>query len=162
MPAEVNTKLDSKRIATKILKGASKMLLQDMQALPTEAFEKDFGGKSRNIADFMYEVNLVNDHVGMVIRGEKPFEWPSEPLIKAPKDFRGKDKIIAAFEKSSTKIIETVEGFTPAQLEETIKIEDGETTRFERCQFMALHMWYHSGQLNYIQTLLGDDGWHWN
>lgn len=39
--------------------------------------------------------------------------------------------------------------------------EHGETDRSERCRFIALHVWYHSGQLNFIQTLLGDDDWHW-
>ncbi len=56
----------------------------------------------------------------------------------------------------------TVEGMSSEELNATILTEEGETTRFERCRFMTLHVWYHSGQLNFIQTLLGDDAWHWS
>lgn len=31
----------------------------------------------------------------------------------------------------------------------------------KQVRFMAVPLWYHSGQLNFIQTLLGDDEWHW-
>jgi len=153
--------MEAKTIAANGLKSACKLILQDLQALPEEAFDKSFGTKTRTVADIVYEVNLVNDHIGMVIRGETPFDWPEDGWIKAPENFRSKDVVVDAFEKSSKRIVETVEAFSPEEIEETIQTEDGEKTRFERCRFMALHMWYHSGQLNFIQTLLGDDGWHW-
>ncbi len=40
------------------------MFLQDLEALPESAFEASFGGVTRTIPDIVYEVNLVNDHVG--------------------------------------------------------------------------------------------------
>ncbi|AIE86013.1 hypothetical protein OP10G_2645 [Fimbriimonas ginsengisoli Gsoil 348] len=136
--------------------------MKDLQALPEEAFKKDFGGKTRTVADIVYEVNLVNDHVGMVIRGEEPFVWPEGAAwIKAPEGFGAKDDVIAAFQKSSEKIISTVDAYSVEELEAPLQTEDGETNRAERCRFMTLHVWYHGGQLNFIQTLLGDDAWHW-
>jgi hypothetical protein len=153
--------MDAKAIAANGLKSACKLILQDLQALPEEAYDKTFSAKTRTVADIIYEVNLVNDHIGMVIRGEQPFDWPEEAWIKAPPEFRSKEVVVESFERSSERIVATVEGFSPEQIEETIKTDEGETTRFERCRFMTLHMWYHSGQLNFIQTLLGDDAWHW-
>jgi hypothetical protein len=47
-------------------------------------------------------------------------------------------------------------------MEETVEDDQGPSTRYARCQFMALHLWYHSGQLNFMQTLLGDAERHWN
>ncbi len=152
--------MDLKTNATNGLRNACKVFLQDLQALPDEAFDKSFGEKARTVADLVYEVNLVNDHVGMVLRGEEPFIWP-EGWIRAPEDFRTKKIVIDGFEISSKKIIETVEAFSTEELEGTVQTEQGERTRFQRCQFMTLHVWYHSGQLNFIQTLLGDDLWHW-
>lgn len=143
------------------LKSACKIFLQDLQALPEEAFAKSFGPKTRTVADIVYEVNLVDDHIGMVLRGEPPFDWPEGDWIYAPADFQTKDVVIAAFEKSSEKIIQTAEGFTAEDMESTVQTEHGERTKYERLRFMTLHLWYHSGQLNFIQTLLGDDGWHW-
>ena len=153
--------MDVKSIALKGFKSASGVFLQDLQALPEEAFDQHFGGKARTVADIVFEVNMVNDHIGMTIRGEEPFEWPDNGWITAPEDFRSKSVVIETFEKSSARILETIEGFSEEDLAGTVQTEHGETDRFERCRFMALHLWYHSGQLNFIQTLLGDDGWNW-
>jgi hypothetical protein len=152
--------MDAKLIGNKALKGAFSIFLQDLQALPAESYDKCFGGAARTVADIVYEVNLVNDHVCLGLRGEKQFDWP-EGWLTAPENLRTKDAVIASFEKSSAATIETAESFTPEQFEGTIVEEGKETTRFERVRFMTLHLWYHSGQLNFIQTLLGDDGWNW-
>lgn len=154
-------KMDLKRLIVRRLQGASNLILQDMRALPEEAFTKNFGEKVRTVADFVYETILVNDQIGMLVRGEDAFEWPEGDFIRAPKEFNNKADIITAFEKSSNAIVETYQAFSEEQLQEEVEIEGTKTTRFERGEFMALHMWYHSGQLNYIQTLLGDDAWHW-
>jgi hypothetical protein len=143
------------------LKNACVLFLKDLRALPEDAFDKSFGPKVRTLADIVYEVNLVNDHVGMVIRGEEPFVWPDGGWIKAPEGFGGKQAVIDAFTKSSDKAVATAEGFSPDEMDGKIQTEDGETTRAERCRFMTLHLWYHLGQLNFVQTLLGDDEWHW-
>jgi hypothetical protein len=152
--------MDAKTIATAGLKSVSNRFLQDLQALPEDAFSKSLGGAARTVADIVYEVNLVNDHVGMVVRGEEPFDWP-EGYVKAPPDFQTKEAVIDAFERSSHRLLATAEALTPEGIEATIETEDGETTRFERFRFATLHLWYHSGQLNFIQTLLGDADWHW-
>ncbi len=139
----------------------SRIFLQDLQALPEEAFTRRFGSATRTVADIVYEVNLVNDHIGMVLRGDEPFPWPEGAWITAPAGFDSRETIIAAFEASSNGIIETLRAFSQDQFEEPVMNDGRETTRFERCRFMTVHLWYHSGQLNFIQTLLGDDAWHW-
>ncbi len=143
------------------LKNACALFLKDLEALPEDAFCKSFGHTTRSVADIVYEVNLVNDHVGMAIRDEEQFEWRNDGWIKAPAEFCSKDQIVDAFKKSSQKIVETAESFTPEQLAEKFTTNGKETTRAERCRFMTVHIWYHCGQLNFIQTLLGDTDWHW-
>src|SRR5579862_6698380 len=109
--------MDLTAIAAKGLKGASQMLLKDLEAIPEDCFDNSFGGKSRTIADLIFEVNLVNDHVGMVIRGEEPFPWPEGDWIKAPADFRTKAVVIDAFQKSSDRAIATAEAFSQEEIE---------------------------------------------
>ena len=152
--------MDIQATAVNPLKRACSVFLQDLQAIPEDAFDKSFGPKCRTVADLVYEVNLVNDDVARNMRGEPTIDWP-EGWIKAPADFHGKAKVIQAFEESSKRALDTAESYTAEDLEGTVQTEHGETTRFERCRFMTLHLWYHSGQLNFIQTLLGDDEWHW-
>lgn len=135
---------------------------QDLAALPEDAFDKSFGGKTRTVADIVYEVNLVNNHIGMTIRGEKLFDWPEGGWIVAPEGEKVKDRVLARFEEVRAGIMRTAESFSESDLEKKITTEHGETNILERLFFIAWHVGYHSGQLNYIQTLLGDDGWHWN
>jgi hypothetical protein len=152
--------MQSKEMAMASLKSAFGMFLKDLEALPEEGFDRCFGGKARTVADIVHEVNMVNDHIGLTIRGEDLFPWP-EGWITAPEEQRTKATVIEAFKTSSERIVATVQDFSEEQMAEPITTEHGETNRYERCRFMALHAWYHSGQLNFIQTLLGDDGWHW-
>jgi uncharacterized damage-inducible protein DinB len=146
---------------SKSLRWVCDCFLKDLKALPESAFEREFGGKARLLADIVYEVNLVNNHIGMVIRNEEPFVWPEGQWIKAPESFAGKEHIVAAFEESSARILATAEALSEADLQTTVMTEWGERTREERIRFMAWHVGYHDGQLNFIQTLLGDESSHW-
>ena len=154
--------MEAKTIGTNAVKRSVQLMLNDLEALPESAFDQNFGGKSRTVADIVYEVIKVNDDIAANMRKEQTPPWPDDGWLKAPEDFRTKEAVIAAFKASSDKLTETVESFSEEQFAETITTEHGETNRFERCRFIALHIWYHSGQLNFIQTLIGDDDWHWN
>lgn len=129
--------------------------------MPNEVFTKSFGGKSRTVADIIFEVNVVNDHIGATIRDENPAPWEYKGWITAPDTFQAKDVVIAELLASRDRFISGVENMTDEMLSGTVQTEHGESTRASRCQFVALHNWYHSGQLNYIQSLEGDDGWNW-
>lgn len=135
--------------------------MKDLEALPEEAMHQKFGPKARTVADIVHELNLVNDHVCGALRGEDQADFPDEGWITAPAEMDSKAKVIEAFRTSSEKAVTTAESFSEEALAEPIETERGPSTRFQRIQFMALHNWYHSGQLNFIQTLLGDDDWHW-
>ena len=152
--------MHDKEAALKGLQGAFHVFRADLEALPEEAFERHFGGKTRTVADIVCEVNLVNDHIGLTLRREPLFDWP-EGWITAPEDKRSKPAVLASLQESSERILKTIEAMSPEELAAKFTTEHGETDGYERCRFISLHLWYHSGQLNFIQTLLGDDGWHW-
>lgn len=152
--------MNPREIALKGLQSSTGMFAKDLEALPAEAFAMHFGGKSRTVADIVHEVNLVNEHIRQAMVGGPGFEWP-EGWIKAPADLQEKDAVIASYKETIDRLMATVEGFTEEQWAEKMTTERGETDRFERCRFISMHLWYHSGQLNFIQTLLGDDDWHW-
>ena len=140
---------------------ALRLFAKDLDALPESAFDHHFGGSARTVADIVYEVNMVNDHIGLTIRGEELFPWPDGGWITAPEHLRTKDVVLESFRVSSAKIVETAKGFTESELDEIVVTEQGEKTRRERIRFITLHLWYHCGQLNFMQSLLGDSEWHW-
>jgi len=134
---------------------------QDLEAIPSEAVDKCLGGKARTVADIVHEVNLVNEDIRRNMIGEPVGEWP-DGWITAPENLRTKEAVLAAFRETSDRLKATITGWTDDDLAAKVTTEHGETDRSERCRFITLHLWYHSGQLNFIQTLLGDDGWHWS
>lgn len=153
--------MDTKETVLGALRSAFKIFLQDLEALPQEAFDRSLGGKARTVADIVYEVNLVNDHICRNMTGEPLFDWP-EGWITAPEEARSKEAAIQSFQVASERVLSIVDAMSLETLEGLVQTENGETSRLERCRFMTLHVWYHSGQLNFIQTLLGDADWHWS
>lgn len=143
------------------LKGSFSLLEKDLNALPEEHISKSLGGKARTVADIIFEVIAVNDHIGATIRDEDPEPWSFEGWVTAPSDFQAKEVVISGLLASRDRFISGVENMSEETLAGSVQTEHGETTRASRCRFVALHNWYHSGQLNYIQTLMGDDAWNW-
>lgn len=142
------------------LKWVFKTFREDLEALPEEAFDKQFGGKVRTVADFVHEVVLVHDHIRLKLTGQEAFDWP-EGWVTAPEDLRAKDAVLKDFNRSAEAFLDAINGFSEEQMTEPIQTGEKTITPFDRCLFVYWHAGYHSGQLNYIQTLLGDDGWHW-
>lgn len=148
-------------LASGALESAYGMFRIDLEALPEEAFGRHFGGKSRTVADIVHEVVLVNDHICLSIEQKPLWEFP-KGWITAPEGSRSKGAVLEAVDKSRIQVLQTVQGLTEGDLAREVVTEWGPTDVYERCRFMAWHVTYHSGQLNFIQTLLGDDQWHWN
>jgi uncharacterized damage-inducible protein DinB len=142
------------------LKSALEIFAKDLAALPEEAYQKSFGGQARTAADIAHEVVMVNDDVRRNMVGEPMIDWPSG-WLRAPEGLQTKAEAIANFQRSAAELVAAVETWGPDDLAVTVANEHGEHTREERCQFLALHLWYHAGQLNFMQTLLGDTEWHW-
>jgi hypothetical protein len=153
--------MEFKAHARKEVADALSIFEQDLDALPEEAFDHSFGGKSRKVCDITHEVVIVNDKICQLLRGETVDSWP-ESWITAPEGLRTKAETMGAFREGRDRVLATIDGLTEDQMLEPMPSERGETNRFKRCQFMSLHVWYHSGQLNFMQTLMGDDGWHWS
>ena len=151
---------DAKEIAVKYLKNAYWRFRVDLLAIPEEAIFRSFGGVSRSVADLVFETNQVDKHICQGVRGEVQFEWV-DGWLKAPDSRKTKDDVVAAFTASSEQVIKTFEDMSLEELEAPYEDDGKMTTRIERCRFITFHTDYHSGQLNFIQSLLGDDTFHW-
>lgn len=152
--------MDEKTIAVEALRSAFRMFRQDLDALPEDAFDRCCGGKARTVADIVHEVNLVNDHVRATVCGEPLFDWP-EAWITAPENQRTKATVMAAFDASADKAVAAFEGMDGDRFMTPMEPEDPKSAPLGHLRFLLMHCFYHSGQLNFIQTLLGDDAMHW-
>lgn len=153
-------RMDEKTVAVDALRSAFHMFRQDLEALPDGAYDRCFGGKARTVADIVHEVNLVNDHVRATVCGAPLFEWPNR-WITAPENQRTKAAVMAAFDASAEKAVAAFDGIAADRFMTPMDPEDPKSAPLGRLRFLLMHCFYHSGQLNFIQTLLGDDAMHW-
>jgi hypothetical protein len=153
----VNTKEKALSSVTRVFR----FFRQDLENLPADVFDKSLGGKARTVADIAYEVRLTNERLWRDLQGlpsaEQPNAWAT-----APEDIRTKDATIASFQSSCDQVVQLIEQLSLEELEELVPGVLGEASRADHCRSMTVHLWYHSGQLNFIQTLLGDSAIHWS
>jgi hypothetical protein len=153
--------MDTKDATLQSVTRVFRFFLQDLENLPEDAFKKSLGGKARTAADIAYEVRLTNERLCRDLRG-LPSEEAPNPWTHAPEDVRSKDAAIASFRTSSEEVLQLIERLSREELEEVVPGVLGEARRADHCRAMTVHLWYHSGQLNFIQTLLGDSAIHWS
>jgi hypothetical protein len=153
--------MDTKDATLQSVTRVFRFFLQDLENLPEGAFEKSLGGKARTVADIAYEVRLTNERLCRDLSGQPSTDSPSARTI-APDDLRTKEAAITSFRASSEQVLRLIERLSPEELEEVVPGVLGEASRADHCRAMTVHLWYHSGQLNFIQTLLGDSEIHWS
>ena len=59
------------------------------------------------------------------------------------------------------EFISALEGTPEDEMFREIQTPGGTTSPYDLALFCATHVNYHDGQLNYIQSLLGDTKFHW-
>lgn len=147
-------------MAVAALRSAFDMFRQDLEALPEEAYDRCFGGKARTVADIVHEVNLVNDHVRATVLGEPLFDWP-DGWITAPEGQRTKETVMAAFDASADMAVAAFDNMDGNQFTTPLEADEPRSAPRDRLRFLQIHCFYHMGQLNFVQTLLGDSEMHW-
>lgn len=133
---------------------------QDIENLPEEVFVKSLGGKARTVADIAYEVRLTNERLCRDLLRQPSTDTPSGWAV-APEELHSKEATLRSFQASAEAVVQILEGMSVEEIEEVVPGVLGEASRADHCCSMTVHLWYHSGQLNFIQTLLGDGDIHW-
>ena len=134
---------------------------QDIENLPEEVFVKSLGGKARTVADIAYEVRLTNERLCRDLLRQPSTDMPSGWAV-APEELHSKEATLRSFQASAEAVVQILEGMSVEEIEEVVPGVLGEASRADHCRSMTVHLFYHSGQLNFIQTLLGDGDIHWS
>lgn len=143
-------------------KGLTGMYSADINAIPDDKWTASFGGCTRSANE------LTADAISLMI-------WCTEALkgnvIMDSEGAMMKQLIAEVSNKgvAIAKLAESVDGFVAALAQASDEALSAEVTPpwqmpaplFMIAQIAVSHLWYHDGQLNYIQCLLGDDKVHW-
>jgi len=134
--------------------------VQDLEAMSEEQVSRAPGGTARSGLDFTYEVVVVNQRIAARLRGEEPAPWPFESWVTAPEGW-SRDQAVQAIRDSMNEALEAWKAVDPEKVFQPL-VEDKPGTRPASFAFMvAHHAGYHDAQLNYLQSLAGDQEVHW-
>lgn len=139
----------------------SHLFLKDLEALNHDQLSSSPGGCARTGYDLAYEIVSTNGLFAKIVRGEAIEPISFEGWIIAPDEFKSKegaiDAVRASFEDMKASLLACPED----KLTATIDTPIGPKSRADIAFMSVYHGGYHSGQLNYIQTLHGDGAIHW-
>ncbi|MDI9639454.1 DinB family protein [Kamptonema cortianum] len=144
------------------VESSSKYLLKDIEAMTPEQLASSPAGSARPPFDFVYEIVVVNQRIADRLNGKDPGPWTAEGWIVCPDEWKDKGKLSEAIKDTSAQIVAGLEGKDDSQLTEKFKVGENETCFADMAGLAAVHMMYHGGQLNYVQSMNGDMEVHWN
>ncbi len=136
---------------------ATKFVLNALKHIPDDKLDWVPMGKAKTPLLIVVECAAVYKWLASEYRGESNTEL-FEAMMKA--EYSGRDEVVALLEASQAEMDAAMDALTEEQLTETREVFWGPTTVDELLGAGKMHSDYHAGQLNYIQTLLGDDEMH--
>jgi hypothetical protein len=134
----------------------------DIRATPSEILKSTQGGASRCGYDFMFELVGFFETFGKLLSdGPGEIQGPSGAWVRSPAEFQQKEQAFAALDKAAENFVGSLQGYQGDFVNDVFESPVGPFTPLGMGNLAVWHVMYHSGQLNYIQTIHGDDGFHW-
>lgn len=144
------------------LAGLVDMYTKDIKAIPADKWEASFGGCTRPANE------LTADAIALL-------DWTTDALKGNVRDNYGMDDINAMKAKckdqdaACSQLASSAQAFSAALVAASDEALNSMVTPpwkmdaplYILANIAVSHIWYHDGQLNYIQALLGDDKVHW-
>lgn len=137
------------------------LFTKDMEALSHEQLNSSVAGCARTGYDLTYEIVVTNGMFAKVVRGEGMEPIRFEGWLHAPEDFKDKQRALEAVQASFADMKTSLLACPDDELGVTTDTPIGPKSRADIAYMSVYHGGYHSGQLNYIQTLHGDGEMHW-
>lgn len=110
--------------------------------------------EGRSALSILMECGNVTEYVAEYLAGG---DLPDEEALPGPEDFADAEAACAYLEQATERLLEVLEGLSEAALDDPRPVPwDESMTLGDAIWIVAFHTAYHWGQVNYIQTLLGD------
>jgi len=138
------------------------MLVNDLKAVPVKAQNVGVSGIGRSPLNIVAECAATNGMIAKFLSGVEAQRPAPEERAKLLASFDTAEKALAYLESETNTLYAAIDGLDVATLSEMSDKPFGRPmSKFAIAEVPALHMFYHDGQLNYIQSLLGDTEMHW-
>ncbi len=153
--------MKSQELVTTMAQQFTELFIKDLESIEDGKESQTWGGATRSA------IAIAAECVAFIQQSTATLDQPQIAFTKegyeqADAEITSREIAIKRLREENDQFIQKVNGFTDEQMNEVINTPWGSPTK--RGQFAALvagHTFYHDGQLNYIQTLAGDDQMHW-
>lgn len=139
------------------------MFKVDLKHIPESEYASSKGGKAKSVQAIVAEVIGFNKMAAGILQGKGAGTMPSEEESAAfAKAFNTTAACQSALEESCEELAKAIEATSDEDLTKTQLAPWGmEMTYVDWASIATTHILYHDGQLNFIQSLNGDDQIHW-
>ena len=142
----------------------AEILVKDTKHIPEEKFCFCPMGCAKTAEDILRECAGTNARIAASLRGEDPSSSVAyldfQKKVDAASGLEAFGKLIM---ESSEIVRAAIDGIADADLDKQVKMPWGAMFLLGAAILLpSQHMNYHDGQINYIQTLLGDSAFHWH
>lgn len=137
-------------------------LIKDFDALPADKQTTSAGGCARAPLNILAECALFNGWIATYLTTGDSAR-PAPEARKAQMDaLDTPDKARTRLQQETERLLAAIAALDPATLgDDCSEVLKRPMTRLALAEFPAIHMMYHDGQLNFLQTLCGDPDIHW-
>jgi len=140
---------------------ARRLFCADVDAMPEDLLSATSGGASRCGFDLIFELSgMYHTFAGLLSAGDGTISGP-KGWVRAPLDFRRKDDALSGLQSAFDAFTNALKSYAGNVLTDEFSSPVGPLTPLAMANLAAWHTMYHSGQLNYIQTIHGDESFHW-
>ncbi len=136
------------------------MTVADIAAIPDDKWNEPFGGCTRPGAALLADTVTNLNWTTAALKGQESDAYSH--MASLASDFGNKCAGIDAFKAASAEMATALRECSDETLSSSIlALWQMPTPVWMLAHIAVSHIWYHDGQFNYIQSLLGDDKVHW-
>ena len=136
------------------------MTVADIKAIPDDKWTHGFGGCCRSANCLLADTVTNCMWTTAVLKGESSSCY--DDMQALGETFADKALAIDAFVAASNDLAEAIKGASDERLNSLVDAPWGMPTPVMTLAHISVsHVWYHDGQFNFIQSLLGDEKVHW-
>ena len=155
--------LDLKAQLRESTERSHRLLTNDLKAIAADRTNDSPGGCARTAVNIVAECASVNAMVATILGGAeftRPAREEREAFLNS---FDTAEKALAYLDQETEKLMSAIDALDENTMgdESSFSPFGRPMTRFGLASLPAMHMMYHDGQLNYIQSLHGDGEMHW-
>lgn len=136
----------------------AELLIKDTKHIPEEKFAFCPMGCAKTARDILAEIAIVNVMLAKALTGAEK----DEEFARRVEQASTLAELGELMSESAAVVVDAIDSLSEADLDKEVTMPWGATFPLWQAIFLPTsHMTYHDGQINYIQTLLGDSTFHW-